>query len=460
MAPHHPGRRPIRRLNPSPLACLLALAAGGLLLAWPAGLNGYPLVFIDTFTYLRHTTEANPPWDKTLVYGPLVHAFHWQWSLWPPMLAQVFTASWLLWLTQRGLRGSASPTLHVLICALLAAGTAAPWFLTSIMPDAFTAQVVLCLFLLGFTRLSGAETLAVILCATLAIGVHLTHLASALALLGLTLLLRRRLGPCLRVAAPVLLAMLLIAGSNLASFGRFALSPHGAIFLLGRLQQDGPALALMQARCPAQPPPNWRLCGLLHWLPMDSDDFLWGISPLHNEADGTLRPDGTRRAVPEAQEIVAATLRAYPADVARSMLANVLRQLGKVEVGDTLPNAVFTSTREVIAAGFAPRSDAAFRAGLQNQGLLPEAAAPFLAPHWPVLLLALALWPLLLWRAFQRRDLPRAALLLFALVALAANATTTGALSKPHHRYQARLVWLLPAAVALALLPRQQPRRG
>jgi hypothetical protein len=46
-------------------------------------------------------------------------------------------------------------------------------------------------------------------------------------------------------------------------------------------------------------------------------------------------------------------------------------------------------------------------------------------------------------------------LLLFALVALGANAAATGALSKPHHRYQARIVWLLPLAVGLAMLPRR-----
>jgi hypothetical protein len=48
---------------------------------------------------------------------------------------------------------------------------------------------------------------------------------------------------------------------------------------------------------------------------------------------------------------------------------------------------------------------------------------------------------------------PRAALILFALVAIGGNAAATGALSKPLNRYEARIIWLLPAVVGLALLP-------
>jgi hypothetical protein len=38
-------------------------------------------------------------------------------------------------------------------------------------------------------------------------------------------------------------------------------------------------------------------------------------------------------------------------------------------------------------------------------------------------------------------------------VGVVANAAIAGGLSKPHPRYQARIVWLLPAAAALLLLP-------
>jgi hypothetical protein len=433
----------------------VALLGGGLLLVWPAALNLYPLVFIDTVSYLFHSTAGETPWDKTAVYGPLLHLFHWQWSLWPAVLAQGLAASWLLWLAQRAVRGGASAAMHLLVCGGLAALTAAPWFLATLMPDALTALAPLALFLLGFGRLSRGEALAVGGLATLAIAAHLSHLPTALALLALTLLLTRRIGPTLRVAAPLALALLLLGSANLIGFGRFTLSPHGAVFLLARLQDDGPAVATLRARCPEA---GWHLCGFLDRLPMDSDEFLWdGTSPLNREADGSPRAMGGMRGAAEAGQIVAATLADHPWAVARAALGNAARQAMRVRVGDTLGDThLALSARRPIALHFPAEELARFDAGLQMRGLLPAAAAPFLWPHLPVLGLALAASLLLLVRAARARDLPRGALILFALVALAANAVATGALSKPHHRYEARIVWLLPAAGALALLPRRR----
>jgi hypothetical protein len=42
---------------------------------------------------------------------------------------------------------------------------------------------------------------------------------------------------------------------------------------------------------------------------------------------------------------------------------------------------------------------------------------------------------------------------------IVANAAIAGGLSKPHARYQARIVWLLPAAAVLLLLPRAPAER-
>ncbi len=436
---------------------LLAILGGGLLLVWPAALNLYPLVFVDSFTYIRQTTMGAPPWDKSLTYGVAIHGLHWQWSLWPVVLGQGVFASWLLWLTQRALRDAPTSAAHLLVCAGLAWLTSAPWFLATVMPDALTALAPLCLFLLGFGRLSRAETWAVGLLGAFAISVHMAHVPAAIALIVLTALLTRRLAPALRVAAPLALALLVLASANLATFGRFAASPHGAIFLLARLQDDGPALRLMQARCPENP--GWRLCGFLDRLPMDAEDFLWGISPINSEADGSLRKLGGLRAVPEAREIVSATLAAYPREVVTAMIGNALRQLTLFRVGDTLVSTSLFSTREVIEPGFPAAELARFDAGLQAQGRLPEAAAPFLWPHVPVVLAALLIAPWLLWRAWRARDMPRAALILFALVAIGGNAAATGALSKPLNRYEARIIWLLPAAVGLALLPSALRRR-
>ncbi len=436
------------------MKALAAVVAGALALLWPAVLNGYPLVFIDTASYLVHAATGEPPWDKTQAYGPLLALFHWHWMLAPAIAAQGLAASHLVWLAQRAVRGEASGVLHIALCAGLAALTSAPWFLATLMPDALTGLVAVCLFLLGFGRLARWETAWVGLLGATAIAVHLSHLPTALALVALTLAITRRIGKVLRVAAPLLVALAFLLGSNLLGFGRATLSPHGAVFLLARLQADGPAASTLRQLCPAA---GWHLCAFTDRLPMDSDEFLWdGTSPLNREPDGSPRAMGGMRGAAEAREIIAATLRDQPAAVAVAMLGNSVRQLGLVRVGDTLSNEhLALSARLAIEAHFPPRELAAFDAGKQMRGDLPAHAAPFHAPHLPVLIVAaLAALPLL-WRAARRRDSRRGVLLLFALVALGANAAATGALSKPHHRYQARIVWLLPLAVGLAMLPRR-----
>jgi len=443
------------------LASLLlgSLVPGALLLVWPAALNGFPLVFIDTVSYLFHTTAPEIPWDKTQAYGPFLHLFHWQWSLWPPMLAQGLWASWFLWLAQRAVRGEVSPAWHLLVCGVLAALSAAPWFLATLMPDALTALVPLGLFLLGFAALSRREALAVGVLTTLAIAAHLSHLPNALALVVLTALLTRLVTPVLRVAAPFALALLLLGTSNLIGFGRFTLSPHGSVFLLARLQGDGLAATTLRERCPQA---GWHLCAFVDRLPMDSDEFLWdGTSPLNRNADGSPRAMGGVQGATEAREIVAATLADRPGAVIAAMLGNAARQILLVQVGDTLSaEHLAASARRPIAAHFPPDTLASFDGALQMRGLLPAAAAPFLWPQVPVLMGAALAALLLLRVAWRARDLPRGALILFAFAALVANAVATGALSKPHHRYEARIIWLLPAAALLAALPRRRPQPG
>jgi hypothetical protein len=163
---------------------------------------------------------------------------------------------------------------------------------------------------------------------------------------------------------------------------------------------------------------------------------------------------GGMRGAAEAREIIAATLRDHPGAVVAAMFGNALRQLALVRVGDTLSDEhLALSARRGIAEHLPPREVAAFDAGAQMRGELPARAAPFLLPHVPVLLGSLAAALAMLWSAARRRDLRRGAVLLFALVALAGNAAATGALSKPHHRYQARIAWLLPLVVMLVLPP-------
>ena len=445
------------------LAALSAILAAALLLVWPAFLNRYPILFSDTGAFLAQTIEPLMIWDKPWIYGPLLHLLHWRQTLWLPLLAQGLIVSHLLWLVQRVLRGGATPAAHLLLCASLAALTALPWVAALLMPDIFAPVVVLALFLLGFAPdggLSRGELAYLLVLATLGIASHLSHIPLALALVVLTLLVARALGPLLRTAAPLALAVLLLLATNAVGHGKASLSPYGATFLLARLIADGPAARTIAAECPQR---AWYLCAWAGRLPTDSDVFLWEPeSPVNQDAHGNSRFLGGMLLAPEAQEIVAETLRREPFAVAAAALRNATVQLVKAGVGDTLGRqALGDAVRPRLLQGFPASEVAAHDGSAQFQGQLPALAAPFLWPQGPVLILG-AVGLLLAWRALTRRDgtLPeterrlRLGFVLMLLVGVAANAVATGALSKPHHRYQARIAWLMPFGVAVLLLPR------
>jgi hypothetical protein len=249
---------------------------------------------------------------------------------------------------------------------------------------------------------------------------------------------------------PVVLAVAALFVTNAIGHGRFALSPYGASFMLARLQEDGPATAVLKARCPAA---GWYLCAFTDRLPMPANDFLWAPdSPMNRDAAGEKRFLGGIMLAPEASEIIAETLRADPLGVLHAMIGNMLVQLGSFGIGDTLDAAHFmVAVRPRIEQGFSPRELAAFDGARQTKGLLKDALTPLNPFHLLVALLAL---PMLAWAAWRGQGLVLA-LTLFLLAAVLGNALICGALSGPHPRYGARVMWLLPVA-ALLCWPRRR----
>ncbi|MGI9127770.1 MAG: hypothetical protein ACR2IG_06145 [Roseomonas sp.] len=430
------------------ISAFSAVLAGALLLIWPAFFNGYPLLFSDSGGFLHQTLGPLMLWDKPYFYGPFLHVFHWRVSLWGPVVAQGLILSHLLWLTQRVMRGHAAPIWHIGLCAFAALATSAPFSVALLMPDIFAPIVVLGLFLLGFgaaalTRFERGYLVALV---ALGIAAHLAHLPLALGLCGVTLLLRLWRTP-LRLFAmvlPVVLAVAALFVTNAIGHGRFALSPYGASFMLARLQEDGPATAVLKARCPDA---GWYLCAFTDRLPMPANDFLWAPeSPMNRDAAGEKRFLGGMMLAPEAGQIVAETLRADPLGVLHAMAGNMMAQLISFGIGDTLDEAHFAiAIRPRIEQGFSARELAALDQGLQAQGLLKDALIPLNPFHLLVVLLAL---PMLAWAAWRGQGLVLA-FALFLLAAVVGNALICGGLSGPHPRYGARVMWLLPVAALL-----------
>lgn len=436
----------------------IVLAACVLPLLWPALWNGYPIVFDDTGTYLSQAVHRYLGWDRPIFYSLFLLPLHLTLTTWPDIVAQAVLAVLSLHLVQRVLLPSASPWWLAVLVMVLSATTALPWFATQLMPDLFTALLILALSLAIFTpdRLSPRERLCLALFAAFAIAAQQSSLALSLALLLVLTPLRHWLGaaaPLRRgglaaLTAPPLLALAALISVNLAAFHRASPFPFGNVFLLARVIYDGPGMDVLRRDCPAA---GWDLCRYLNDFPASSDQFLW-------QADSpVLRAGGHKRVSDQADAIIGAALRAEFGTELRAWLRNGLTQLGMFDSGDELHACPATVT-PWINRDFPAWERAAYAAARQTNGHL---AVPgwLQAVHRTTALVGLAGCAVVLGVGIRRRH-PAAGFAAAVLLATLLNAFIAGGLSAPHHRYGSRVMLLAPAVALLggaALLRRDLP---
>ena len=462
---------------------ICCIVLGGLFLLWPAFYNGYPLAYSDSHVFISQPVAGFMNWDKPFVYGPLILLFHgWQ-TLWLVVAAQALLVSHLVWLVivalmperklaaapnaPKGLAATAVWCIakrHLFVCVVLAAATTAPWFVSFLMPDIFAAITVLCIFLLGFsTRLGRYEFAWLALLGALAIAAHLSHLVIAAAcLLGVLCLNVRRLKIAL---VPLICAIAILLGTNWYAFQKASISPHGSVFMLARLSGDGNTKEVLEKYCAQK---NWYLCAWADRLPTDSDDFLWnGKGPVWSH------PGGPIGLAPEASEIVSYVLRTRPWPVLLSGLNNMAGQLWMIQLGDTLhPDHLDVTVAKSVRQHFAPVELERLNGSRQMRDTLAADAVWFSRLNVLIFYCAVVFSLYVLFSAWSKRGTAPAhtqrdadahtklvvRFILILWIGVAANAFATGALSKPHHRYQARIAWLLVLPPLLTTFARRRQK--
>jgi hypothetical protein len=427
-----------------------SIALAALLLLWPAMVNGYPLVFSDTGTYLSQAIHHYLGWDRPIFYSLFLLPLHMELTTWPVVCVQALLTAHMLHLVRRTLRPELPVWSIVPLAGLLAFASPLPFVAAELMPDLFTSLLVLTLALLIFVpeRLSGRERIWLLGLAVFTMTAHLSGLPLALGLLGLLTPLRRTLGASVPlgrpglarlVAAPVLAAAAMIA-VNVAGYRATSVAPFGNIFVLARVLYDGPGMRVLARDCPRA---GWRLCDYVGMFPPTADEFLWRAdSPMY-------RAGGAKLISMEADSIIAAAVRAEPLHELDAILENGARQLTRFSTGDGLqPWPV--SVTPWIERDFPPFELAEYEQARQTEGrkIMPDWMP---AVHAAVGITGLIVCLTLLPTALRRRQ-PIAGFVVAMLLALLGNALITGGLSGPHDRYQSRLMWL-PALIGVLALP-------
>ena len=493
----------------------LAVALAALALCWPAAINGQPFFHPDTLGYVRGPDVAvmklmgprfASPWARLdpgaavaarqagaapgahgpATHGPATHGYDDREVLggrsiyygvladlgartggfWLTVLVQALAVAWLVEIVLRGL-GLVSLRAYAGVMALLALATPAAFFVSFLMPDIWAGVAIGALAAL-FALPGRLRPLDVAALSAMTLFAALAHTSVAPVLLammaGAGLLwqvgqrrMRPALGICVGAAAVVVAALGAFAFTAMVRHTVGA-SPVTPPFLTARVVADGTGTRLAKAGCGGQ---AFVVCRYAARLPMDVDHFLWGES----DRDGVFQTasPADRRALGEEQARFAlAAARAYPLDQARASLANAVQQIGDSHLSDF---------------DYKPSLRQSFAATLPPETLRTMARTRAAAEAWPVLtlwmlhtavtgLLAIAMGLVALrLGAAGARPLPAASAaaaryLALAVVGVLANGVVCGVLSSVNGRYEARVVWCAPLALAAWLLVRAQAARA
>lgn len=259
-------------------------------LIYPAIINGYPLVYPDTGTYIVSGFNNTVPIDRPIMYSFFLRHISLYETLWLVIIMQAVIVIITIQLFFKCINKDKKYNLFSFITiALLSFTTGISYYTSQIMPDIFSAVLIICCgILLAFPNinLSGKITIAIlIIFCNMA---HSSNLLNATLILGLLIFVfcffRSSIfintKKILFLTTLIISSWLLIPLLNYSLDAGFKLSRAPNIFVMGRLVQSGVLNTYLKDKCSAN---HSSLCNYIDNLPKVSDDFLWGSgSPLYD----------------------------------------------------------------------------------------------------------------------------------------------------------------------------------
>jgi len=438
-------------------AAIVALAPMLLVVAvW----NRFPLIYYDTGAYVLEGLGDHFLVERSPVYSLFLRVAGAGFSLWTIIILQAVACAFVMVECARGLVPKLSLGLFLALGAGLIVATGLPWYVGQVEPDCFAALAVLSIYLLAFHAGPLGPTRRHLLLAigSFAGAVHSSHLLLAAGLwLSLALYLAIRSlatsnagWPKLRLAEPAIMIAItvsLVISANFVFTRQIFVSRAGPSFVFARLLQDRIVSRLLDETCPRS---GYRLCEYKDVLPPTANAWLWSSYSPFVKLGGF---DGTRA---ESAKIVWDSLARYPLWNLEMAFADAGRQLFAFKTGDQVEPQQWAVGPTL--THFLPSQIDGYLSARQQLGQIDFRTVNRV--HVPIgylsLLLLVVSLALALWRAEQQASL----FLSMVVLSLLGNALICGALSNPHDRYQSRLIWLAPFAVALVAASWEATRKN
>ncbi len=338
-----------------------------------------------------------------------------------------------------------------------------PFFIAYLMPDALTPIMILNLALLSVygRQMRWWEIALALAMASFAIMSHLSHLAIAVLMLPVAVIVGAVLGHRRWWLLPTLVAAVLAVGYGEQMALRAAASAVAKSdviikpFITARLIQDGPGRNYLERHCPD---PAIATCALAEALSHSDNPMRFTASHIvfqTNPELGSFRLLPPEKQVGVAQEQVRFfldVLKEAPVQTTLAFVRNMLIQTTMFSVDMTIPTpSQQTANVDVTGALSGP--------------LALGRLAPMDAWIGPVTFVQTVLYGAALLLIVLLTLLPGRipaevrALALVVLAGILANALVCGGISQPATRYGARVIWLLPLMATLMTMVALRPYR-
>jgi len=338
-----------------------------------------------------------------------------------------------------------------------------PFFVAYLMPDTLTPIMILNLGLLGVyaRQMRWWEILLALAMASFAVVSHLSHLAIAVLMLPVVVIVGAVLGQRRWWLLPTLVAAVLAIGYSEQMALRAAASAVAKSdviikpFITARLIQDGPGRSYLARHCPDT---AIATCALADALGKSDNPMRFTASHIVFQTSPEL---GSFRLLPPDQQVAVArdqvsffldVLKEAPFETTAAFVRNMLIQTTMFAVDMTVPTeSQQTANADVRGALSGPLvlgrlapDDGWIKALTIGQGLVYGASL--------LVILLLVLLP-------GRISPQLRALALVVLAGILANALVCGGISQPASRYGARVIWLLPLMATLMTMVALRPYR-
>ncbi|MFZ5553914.1 MAG: hypothetical protein ACOZCO_12430 [Bacteroidota bacterium] len=403
-----------------------------------AFVNGYPVVYSDTSTYIESGFTFETPFDRPVTYGLFlwIASFNGV-SLWLVIFFQSMVLSWLILLYFKKFVDREN-YFSLSFFALLAVSlfSCLSWTSSQLMPDVFTSVLLFATVLLVLSETTVKEKIILNIIILFSCAMHFSHVMFLFFLLCsiASIKIFSKKQQVIKASWSIIVTVFLMAVISTITMGSaFSKSRH--VFLMGAMTEHGITKEYLDEFCPEK---NYRLCTYKDSLPEKAWEFIWKKnSPLYVYG-------GWSDSKEEFNEIITATLTRpkYLWLHLKASCTATLQQLIMFRMGDG--NGAFLKETELYTRveKYFPQEIISYRESKQNRNELSFLPVFNFINIFLVGVSCLIILLLLLIKKELRKTFHP--LLLLFMVGITLNAWVCGTFANAIDRLGSKMMWIIP----------------